>query len=264
MKLIKFLIAILVFFNLIYLIYITGDNSLAFVYFSNSIASRLGAISGVQDAEGFAYALLLIAESGIFIVAWVFFLLVPWIWRAATFANSRPHITSTINNIELIIKPVNMADSIYQKYKEAAITSAISKAGSVLLLRSFLEAMISECFGLKKSIFFNSIAQLKRDGHITKAEADLLHQLRRAGNITSHNRQFTSKDIKATELTKTFHITGQLIQNWYARKTYDNIVIDMGDKTKMKKLPPKELAESTPDIPQPATREETKEQKQTE
>ena len=229
MKLIKFLIATLIVLNAGYLIYITGSNSLFFDYFDSSLMPMLKALSFIQDAEGFGEGFLLVVESGIFIFLWTLFLILSWLYLATTLGGKRNKKTfpTRRDNLELAAKPHNMAEKIYQKYQEAAAVSEISRAGSVMLVRSFLENIINECYGINKSTFFNNIAKLKQNGDITNAEADLLHKLRRAGNVTSHQKEFSSNDIKQKDLDKIFRIIGQLVQDWYARKGYDNLNIDI-------------------------------------
>ena len=239
MKLIRLFFTLLVLANGAYLLFLFSNSNMLADYLW--LLQDLASISpqDLTEPVNLGTAALLLVESGIIVFLWLAILILIWSWRTLALLFASTTISNELmmeTPLQLAAKPASMTDKLYEKYKEAAAVSATSKAGSILLLRSFLEAMIHECFHLKKSNFFNSIGKLRKAGQITKEEAKLLHRLRKMGNITSHQRELSSQDIRTEDMNRIFECTNQLMLDWYGRKRYGQALIEKRYKPRKPKV----------------------------
>jgi len=237
MRIVKFLFALIVIANSIYLLYLLWSNYLLSDYFwllqgFNELSYQI-----YQDPTNLAAigaSVLLLVQTGVIVLSWLVFTVGKWFWYALLPSRS----------IKLIAKPSVMNYQLYTKYKEAIAIRPVSKAGSILLIRSFFEKMIYECFRQERSKFFNSIGKLKKSGQITKEEAALLYNLRKVGNFTSHQRELSSKEIPNEELDNIFSSIEQLMQHWYNRSEIGLASVDIERRYKPTK--PRTRPKSSP------------------
>jgi len=210
MRIVKFLFALIVIANSIYLLYLLWSNYLLSEYFWLFQDFSQLSYQIYQDPINLAAigaGVLLLTQTGVVVFLWLVFIGGRWFWHALLPSGS----------IKPIAKPTVMDSQLYTKYKEAIAIRPVSKAGSILLIRSFFEKMIYECFRQERSKFFYSIGKLKKNGHISKEEAALLYGLRKTGNFTSHQRELSSRKIPNEELDNIFSSIEQLMQHWYDR-----------------------------------------------
>ncbi len=237
MRTIKFLFALIVIVNSIYLLYLLWAGYLLSDYLW--LLQGLNALSYqiYQDPSNLVAigrAVLLLAQTGIVVLLWFVFIGGKWLW----------HVLLPPKSIKLVAKPTNMSSELYTRYKEAIAIRPVSRAGSILLIRSFLEVMIQESFKQEKSSFYNSIRKLEKYNLINKQEAALLHNLRMIGNLTSHQRELSSKEITNEDIDSIFHFTERLMQDWYSRR--ENRVALMDMKRRYKPAKPRARVKSSP------------------
>lgn len=213
MRIVKSFFALTVIANIVYLLYLFWTNYLLSDYFWLLQGFNKLLYQDPSDPMTIGAAALLIAQTGILVLLWFVFIGGRWFWDALLPPRS----------MKLMAKPAGMSSKLYAGYKDAINVHIKDKRGSALLIRSFLEAMLHECFEeTVGSKFVDSIKIAKKSGKISKEEKSLLDKLRVIGNHINHQHE---SEITNEEMDSIIAATERLIQNFYSREE-DRLVIE--------------------------------------